>query len=110
MLAWQWWRHLHIDNSNNTIVTRATIVIATIGRRLHIDANDASLTTSNEGNNINDDNDAIAKRATMLAWGGRQCHHNKGNNTTADQGRQHHCYKGNNASLTTAKTPAHQQR
>jgi hypothetical protein len=79
-------------------------------RRLHIDGNDASLPSSNEGSNIDDDNGAIAMKVTMPAWGWQQCHHNKGNDAIADQGQRRHCYKGNEASLTTARMPAHQQR
>jgi hypothetical protein len=61
-------------------------------RCLGIDGNNASLTTSNEGNNMDDDN-AIAMRAAMPAWGQWQHHCNKGNNAFADQGQQRHCYE-----------------
>jgi hypothetical protein len=32
MLAQQWWRHLRIDNGDNTIVMRATITSATMAK------------------------------------------------------------------------------
>jgi hypothetical protein len=79
-------------------------------RRLHIDGNNASLLTSSKGDDINDDDDAIATRAATPAWGQQQCHHNEGNKTAADQGQQRHCYKGDGPSLTTARTPAYQQQ
>ncbi len=58
-LAWQQQRCLHINNSNNTIVTRATIVITTTAKMPahwrqgchHNKGSNASLTTSDEGNN-----------------------------------------------------------
>jgi hypothetical protein len=56
-------------------------------RRLRIDVDDASLPTSQEVDDIDDEKDAIAMRATMPAWGQRRCNHDEGNNTITDQGR-----------------------
>jgi hypothetical protein len=167
--SWQRQGCLCIDNSNNAIVIRVKIVIATTAKTLRIDGNnaiatwvmtparwqvarattlawqrrrldcasttamtpswqeqqlpsrqwqrclhlnggDASLPTSDEGNDIDDDDDAIAMRAMTPAWGRQQHNHNKGNNTLADQGQQCHCYKEGNTISTTTGMPAHQQR
>jgi hypothetical protein len=57
--AQQWWRGLRINDSNDDIVTRATIAIATTAKtpayqrqqHHHNKGMDASFTTSNEGDN-----------------------------------------------------------
>jgi hypothetical protein len=59
MLVRQWWRPLHINDGNDTIVTKAAIAIATMAKapahqqqqQHHNEGNDASLTTSNKGDN-----------------------------------------------------------
>jgi hypothetical protein len=71
MLAEQQCRCLRIDNGNNTIMTRAIIAIATMAKtsahqwqlRHHDEGNNASMTTSNKGDNMNAYNNAIATRA-----------------------------------------------
>jgi hypothetical protein len=56
-------------------------------RRLHIDGGYASLPTSDKSNDIDDDDNTIAMRATTPAWGWQQHNHDEGNNTVADQGQ-----------------------
>jgi hypothetical protein len=79
-------------------------------RRLRIDGGDARLPTSHKGDDIDDDDDAIAMRVTMPALGWLRRNHDEGKNTVADQGRRHHCYEGDDTISTTARTLAHQQR
>jgi hypothetical protein len=73
-------------------------------RCLRIDGNKASLMMSNKGNNIDDNSNAIATRATTPAWGWQGCHCNEGNNAITNQGQWHHCYDGNDTCALTMAT------
>ncbi len=101
MSSWQQQGCLHINNSNNTIITRATIAIATTAKR---PAHQQQQHHCNKGKNplqwqqrclcINDDNKAIATMGLTPAWGWQQCHSNEG--TMLSQ------IKGDNAIVTRA--------
>ncbi len=80
-LAQQWSICLCINNSNNAIVTRATIAIATMAKTpahwrqwCHLDeGDDNSLTTRNEGNNA-----SLMMAETPLHQWWQWLHHNNG--------------------------------
>ncbi len=91
-LAWQWWRCLRINNSDDAIVTRVTIAIATLAKmtahwrqqRHHNEGNNASLMTSNKGD------DASLKAAeNPLHQQQKWLHHNNGKDTCNNKHAHH---------------------
>ncbi len=81
MLAQQWRRPQRINDSNNTIVTRATIAIVTTAKTPahwrhqchHNKSNNASLMTRNEGDNASL---TMAEMPVHQQW--QWCHHDNG--------------------------------
>jgi hypothetical protein len=100
---------LCINNSNNTIVMRVTIAIATMAKmpvhwwQQHQLAN-KQLRWWHwwwQQHHCNKGKDASLRKATRPSQ--------QGHNTITDQGQQCHCYESNDTILTTARMPAHQQ-
>jgi hypothetical protein len=110
MLAQQWQRHACASTTaTSPSWQEQQLPSGQWQRRLCIDGNDASLTMSNKGNNMNDDRDAIATRAMTPAWGRQWHHHDKGNNAIVDQRQQRHCYESHSNSSMMERMPAHWQ-
>jgi hypothetical protein len=76
-------------------------------RRLRIDSSNASLSTSNKGNDIDDDDNAIAIKATMQSQQEQQHHYGSRVTMPLLQGRQGHLDNGRDTCTSTmAKMPS----